>query len=107
MKVSSPLKADELRVAQITVNYLQDPVKIEVLAGLVHNKSGRTLAWSKEAEWSSETRDLLNKLRESMEADFARTLFGVDGVAKRTESGVKLEGGIGEHLGDGSDAPQV
>lgn len=107
MKVSGPLKADELRVAQINVNYLIDPVKIEVLAGLVHTQSGRTLSWSKEAEWSNETRDLLNKLRESMEADFARTLYGTDGEVKSTSSGIKIEGGLGEHLGSGTDAPSI
>lgn len=107
MKVSSPLKADELRVAQYSVSYLHDPVKIEVLAGLVHNESGRTLAWSREAEWSEETRDLMNRLRESLEADFARTMFGVDGEVLRTKAGPRAEGGIGEHVGSSTDASQI
>ncbi len=77
MKIDGNLKADELRVVRITIDYLRQPMEISALAAIVRNEDGETMAWTKaQGSWSDETRTALNKLRECMEVDISRVLFG-------------------------------
>lgn len=109
MKIEGNIKADELRVGRITIDYLREPMEISALAALVTNKDGQTLAWTKaQGAWSDETRTALNKLRECMETDVIKVLFGTTTTdAASTDKGLTVGGGLGEHLGESDDAPSI
>jgi hypothetical protein len=109
MKIDGNLKADELRVGRIVIDYLRDPMEISALAALILNEDGQTLGWTKaQGAWSEETRDALNKLRSCMEEDIHKVLFGSERTTKtKSGKGLTVGGGLGEHLEGKDDAPQV
>lgn len=104
------LKADELRIAKITVDMLTNPSKVQALFALIDSKTGRTLAWSEGQGnmWSHATIDKLKELRQAMEDDAAAILLEGGSTASTTTGGLARVGGIGEHLGNGeSEVPSV
>ncbi len=112
MTVRGTLNADTIKVARITVDMLQQTPSIDVLAALVNEKTGQTLAWANSdgARWSPATLEKLRELREAMEEDMGKALF-IDHVVERRRAsggrGVRMEGGLGEHLSDGTEAPSI
>jgi len=114
MTVHGTLKADGLAVAKITIDFLQNPVKIHALAALVHTRGGQTLAWTEGngSIFSTETMQKLQELREAMEIDLGRSVFadGVTTDVAEPSTGVRV-GGLGEHLGAAAvadvDAPSI
>jgi len=104
------LKADEMKVAKVTVNLLTQPVKVQALFALVDSKTGSTVAWSQleGSAWSDETKRLLRQLCASMEDDAARHLFSEFSSVPSSNRPAPPSGGIGEHLGNGdADAPSI
>jgi len=98
-----------LAAGRIEIDFLRNPIHIEVTAAFIDTETGHTHGWTKGegAVWSPETRQAIKKLRESMEADLARIHFtdhatAPPGLARQTGG----EGGLGEHLGV-TDAPSV
>lgn len=111
MTVRGTLKADGLAVARITIDFLQNPVKVHALAALVETQGGQTIGWvnGDGAMFTSETMEKLQDLRLAMEQDLAKRVFveghAVSGAAKRGEGGLEI-GGLGEHVGS-LDAPSI
>jgi len=111
MTVRGTLKADGLVVAKITIDFLQNPVKVHALAALVETQGGQTVGWSEGdgGVFSSETMEKLQDLRLSMEQDLAKRVFveghAVNSAAKRGDAGIDM-GGLGEHIG-AVDAPSI
>lgn len=104
------LKADELKVARITVNFLTQPMKVQAMFALVDSKTGSTLSWSQldGSAWSDETKSLLRQLCLSMEDDAARHLFSEFTSVPTAIRPAPPPGGISEHLGNGdADAPSI
>lgn len=109
MKIEGQFKADELRVGRIIIDNLKEPAEFSALAGFISTKDAQTLGWTKATgQWSDETRELAVKLRESMESDIHRALFEGSSTDTATPGkGLKLSGGLGEHLQGDLDAPSV
>ena len=113
MTVHGTLKADGLAVAKITIDFLQNPVKIHALAALVHTRGGQTLGWTEGngAVFSTETMAKLQELREAMERDIAQHVFADSSYAEPADPNNPTKvGGLGEHLGvggAGEDAPSI
>lgn len=105
------LRADELKVATLTVDFLVNPVKVHALFALVDNDTGRTVAWANGdgGMWSNETMQKLRNLFLSMEDDAAKQLLSEhSSVPAKPASKKAPTGGISEHLGTGDvDAPQL
>jgi len=108
MKVEGSFKADELRIGRITIDYLKNPVEVSALAGLVSTKDAQAIAWTKAegTAWSADTREAINRARESMEQDIARALFGGDIPAARAAETPKVGGGLSEWV-DGEEPPSI
>lgn len=105
------LKADELKVAKISVNFLSNPVRVHSLFALVDTVTGRTVAWS-EGEgglWSNETMAKLRELCILMEEDAIKHISSDQGFIPSQHPTARVPaGGIAEHLSDGdADAPSV
>ncbi len=105
-------------VASIDMNFLETTARIEAQAALVNPKTGGTIGWMKERNWSPTTMEKVRELRDAMEADLAKNLFEettgdafpVTQDAPRdvaTGAGSPPVGGIGEHLGEGGDGQQI
>lgn len=105
-------------VASIDMNFLETTARIETQAALVNPKTGGTVGWLKERNWSPATMEKVRELRDAMEADLAKNLFEettgdafpVTQDAPRdvtTSAGSPPAGGIGEHLGEGGDGQQI
>lgn len=112
MTVRGTPRANALVVAQIQVDYLRNPVRVTALGALVDEKTGRTLGYTNGdgGTWSNETLEKLNALREAMEHDLASKVFTEGpsrGVVQPEKRGLAVVGGLGEHLGDGADAPSI
>jgi len=108
MSVKGTLRADELVVARIEVDLLVNPAKVHASAALVSSEGGETLAWT-EADggaWSKETMKKLQELRSSMEEDLARVLFQKE-VKRAANKEEERVGGLGEHLGENTEAPSI
>ena len=105
------LRADELKVSKIDVDFLTNPVKVRVLLAFVDTSTGHTIAWANGdgGMWSTETKQKLRELCDSMEEDAARQLLSEHSSVPAKSSPAKTPvGGIGEHLGDEApDAPQL
>ena len=78
--IKANLNADALVVTRITIDFLQTPNTVKALAGLVHQDSGVTRAWSEGSGgmWSTETLKKVQELRAAMEEDMARALCTID-----------------------------
>lgn len=105
---------DGIAVAKIEVDFLQNPTHIDVQAAFINVRSGDTHGWTRGSPgWSDQTRELIVKLRESMEQDLANRHFSGGGVSPTaaTQQRTAASGGIGEHLGgehgDSEGAPSV
>lgn len=107
-----------LAVAKIEVDFLKNPVHIDVQAAFVNMKTGDTHGWTRGSPgWSAKTRELINTLRLSMEEDLAAYHLeggatAVTSVASASSSKVGGEPtGLGEWLGsareDGNGVPSV
>lgn len=107
--IKASLNSDALVVTRITIDFLQTPNTVKALAGLVHQESGVTRAWSEGngGMWSTETLKKVQELRAAMEEDMARALCTVDDGPRKPL--FKEVSGLGEHLdGDaGPDAPSI
>ena len=105
MKIDGTLKANELRVGRITIDWLREPIEVSALAGLVNNDDGQTVAWTKaRGIWGDDTRDAINKVRELMERDIVKSISASQTTGAATGKGLEMSG-IAEHLDDG--APSV
>jgi len=107
MPIQGALKADQLIVAQLTVDLTRSPVRIDVLAAMVDNDTGNTIAWipCRGNLWSTETQGALRALLDSMERDISRSVLQPTAAGARdTRSAAVPVGGIGEHVGEGEDA---
>jgi len=112
MPVQGTLKANELRIAQLTIDRTRDPVRIKVLAAMVDTGTGDTRAWIPAGGdlWSAETRDVMLKLFQSMENDVARSALSNTSGPEQAERGLRPPGGIAEHVagkGNGRDEPEA
>jgi hypothetical protein len=98
-----PAKFDAIRVAEISVNFLETPAAVTAKAAFVNTKSGATHGWTTGKRWSDETMAKLVELRELMERDLSAVHFedGAFPGSPTTSSGSLREGfqGLGEHLG--------
>jgi hypothetical protein len=105
MTVTGTPKFDQLVVSEITVNFLNSPVSLDVVAAFVNSKTGETHGWTKGhgSLWSENTKEKLKALREAMESDIGKAHF-VGSVTKSVGSEASFKGGLGEHL---DDTPQV
>lgn len=96
-------KFDGLTIAKIEVDYLKNPIHIDVQAAFCNVGTGDTHGWTRGSPgWSEQTRQLLARLRESMEEDLARFHFMGDGGAApvtKQYTGGAANGGLAEHLG--------
>lgn len=99
-------KFDGLAVTKMELDFIKNPIHIEVSAAFVNSKTGDTHGWTRSSGgWSEETRALIKQLREAMERDMASShLTDADTAAPTTgKAGITLgptTGGLGEHLGD-------
>lgn len=98
---------DIVRVAEISVSFLETPAAISAKAAFVNSKSGATHGWTTGKRWADDTMAKLVELRELMERDLANTHFE-DGSATSsptTSSGGVREAfqGLGEHLGSAEE----
>jgi hypothetical protein len=110
MKIDGQLKADEIRVGRIIIDYLRQPMELSALAALINSEDGQAQAWTKaEGAWSDKTREALNALREAMEEDISRALFGGSSTdeTRAGSEGLKLGAGLGEWLDEKGDAPSI
>lgn len=97
------VKFDGIRVAEITVNFLEVSASVSAKAAFVNTKTGATHGWTTGKRWSDETMAKLVELREMMERDLAAIHFedGSSSSSPTTSSGGLRDGfqGLGEHLG--------
>lgn len=105
------VKFDSIRVAEVSVSFLEATPAVTAKAAFVNTKSGATHGWTTGKRWSDETMAKLAELRAAMEKDLADQHFD-DGssVSSPTTSGGGLREtfqGLGEHLGtSGEPVPQ-
>jgi hypothetical protein len=107
--IKGTLDADEMRVARIAIDFLQNPIKFDATFGFTNTRTGHTPAFANAASgvWSPGTMEKLRELCESMEHDLGRAIL-VDGAVRTTgPSGGLAAGGLGEHVGAPVDAPSV
>lgn len=102
---------DGLTVSKIEVDFFKNPIHIEAMAAFINTVTGDTHGWTRSNNaWSEETRELLQKLRESMERDLSKRHL-TDGAIASPQPGLKMGdksvGGLGEHIGSETDAPSV
>ena len=96
------VKFDTIRVAEITVSFLESPAVVTAKAAFVNTKSGATHGWTTGKRWSDETMAKLVELRELMERDLSVTHFEDGATSSPTTSGGSVREafqGLGEHLG--------
>lgn len=107
--IKGTLDTDEMRVARINVDYLLNPIKVDVMFGFSNTRTGRTPAFANATSgvWSPATMEKLKELCESMEADMARVVMAGGATGPATRAGAFSEGGLGEHVGAPVDAPSV
>lgn len=98
-----PAKFDTIRVAEITVSFLETPAAVTAKAAFVNTKSGATHGWTTGKRWADDTMAKLVELRELMERDLSSTHFedGATASSPTTSGGSIRETfqGLGEHLG--------
>jgi len=95
-------KFDGIAVAKIEIDFLKNPVHIEVQAAFINTKTGDTHGWTRGGNvFSDRTRTLLLQLRDSMEQDLADRHFSTGGSSLNTSGPPRAEhvGGISEFLG--------
>lgn len=110
MTVRGTLNANALKVAQLNIDYLRNPVHMEILSALVNERTGVTVGWTQADSGilSNKTHALLKELIESIEEDIAARVFVEGAVAspavQRSKPGLS---GLGEHVSGGEDAPSI
>lgn len=115
MSVKGTLRADELRLGRMSIDWLKQSPHVTVLAACVNSKTGNTHAWldGTGVQWSEGTAKALEALRLSLEQDLAEAhMQGVLPAAGSTtegSTGLRLPGtGLSEHLGTTrDDTPSV
>ena len=106
---------DGISVGEISVNFMEQPPKIQAKAAFISRKTGQTHGWTTCHQWSTETAAKLKELRASMEQDlealhFADSASAVESSTTTMGSGGLSNGfkGLGEQLGSaGDDVPQT
>ncbi len=108
--IKGTLDTDEMRVVRIAVDFLQNPIKVDVMFGFTSTRTGRTPAFANATSgvWSSNTMEKLKELCESMETDMGKVVLagGATSTVSGARSGLAAEG-LGEHVGAPVDAPSV
>jgi hypothetical protein len=116
MTIQGTPKFNGIAVAKIEVDFLRNPVHIDVQAAFVNVKTGDTHGWTRGTPgWSDKTRELISSLRLSMEEDLAARHLegGASPVSSASSSKVGGEPtGLGEFLGStqedgGNGVPSV
>lgn len=108
MKFDGTLKADELRVGRIIADWLKEPAELSALAGLVNTKDGQVVAWTKaQGMWSDDTREAIGKARDLMARDILKAISTADTDGTTADKGLKVGGGILEHLEGDDVAPSI
>lgn len=95
-------KFDTIRVAEVSVKFLETPAVISAKAAFVNTASGTTHGWTTCTSWSKETMDKLRELRELMERDLSEHHFADAGTSTTTTSSGDMRDsfqGLGERLG--------
>jgi hypothetical protein len=114
MSVNGSLKADQLILGRLTIDWLKQLPQVTVLAACVDSKTGSTRAWldGTGIQWSESTAKALEALRLSIEEDIASA--HMDGVYPNAvdttegKSGLRVPtSGLAEHLGTRDDTPSV
>jgi hypothetical protein len=104
------LDTDEMVVARIAIDFLQNPIKFDATFAFISTRKGTTPAFANAASgaWSSATMEKLKELCACMEMDMARAVLtgGATSSAAGPKSGLAPEG-LGEHVGAPVDAPSV
>src|SRR3989337_3613789 len=103
MPIQGALKADQLIVAQLTVDLTASAVRIDVLAAMVDNDTGNTIAWiaCRGNLWSTETQGALRALLDSMERDISRSVLQPTAArARDTRSEARPVGRIAGQAGE-------
>ena len=115
--IKGTLKTDGLAVMRLNLDLSTSPATFKVLAALIHEGSGQSLAWV-EAEGgvlSSETHTKVRELCASIEKDMANRFFqegdanfSGEGATMARKTGLDM-GGLGEHVGSVEDdeAPSI
>lgn len=97
------VKFDAIRIAEVTINLVEQQPSMTAKAAFVNTTSGHTHGWTNGRSWSEETLAKLRELKESMERDLEKQHFDdLSHTPGTTTSGsVTREGfhGLGEHLG--------
>lgn len=102
-------KIDGIAVGEFTAVFLGEK-GVRAKAAFINTRTGDTLGWTTNAQWSAATRLKLEELKALMEADLAGMYFEGDGGATPTtgpqgglrfggEEPAPAQGGLGEHLG--------
>jgi hypothetical protein len=110
MTTKGTLRADALELGKLEISWLQSPMKFTVLAALVDTNQGSTHAWldGTGVQWSKETTQALNRLKECIEMDLADSHFeGGTSTGPTAATGLRVPTGLGEFLGAADDAPSV
>lgn len=100
---------DGVAVGELEANFIGS-TKLSAKAGFVNAKTGQTHGFTTHTDWSQATLEKLAELRASMEVDIAKKHFSdVESVeVTSARPGLDLgKGGLGEHLGQGTDPPSV
>jgi hypothetical protein len=111
MSISGSLKVDQLTLGRVKVDWMkQQGLQVEVLAGLVDTKTGKTRAWVDGTGiiWSEKTGRALEALRQAIEEDMAKEHLTGSGETLSESRGVKIPStGLAEHLGTSDEPPSV
>lgn len=109
MTVKGTLKGDTLKLGKLDISWLQSPMKLTVLAALVNEDQGSTHAWldGTGVQWSKETKEALDALKQCIENDLAAVHFVGGSETSTAPSGLRVPSGLGEYLATSDDAPSV
>lgn len=113
MSVKGTLRADQVTLGRMSIDWLKQHPQVTVLAACVNSKTGQTHAWmdGSGVQWSEKTAKALDALRDALEEDLAGAhMSGVSADAGETtkdKTGLKVSSGIAEHLGTNDTTPSV
>lgn len=103
--IQGSVRFDGIAVAKLEIDFLKNPVHIEVQAAFVNSKTGDTHGWARGGvNFSDKTRMLMLQLRDSMEQDLAKRHFTAGASSRDSLEGQREQtSGIGEFLGTTED----
>ena len=92
------VKFDAIRVGELSANFINANTSLTAKAAFVNTQSGSTHGWTNGGNWSQETFNRLQLLRESMEQDLEAVHFDdVSGAPLACSNTANT--GLGEFLG--------